>query len=320
MTTATSHSSPFTDTIRENFAFTPASLIATLKNGLLKIGRAGLLLPLAAASAVSVVSLHATGHVSLGLAMAAFLCVYSSYLIDHLSEVDAFDAELASARSRMLAAKRGIALAGATAYVLALVITGWQSGLGAVLMLLSFPIAVVIYCAPVLPCRSAGRWRMVRLKDIPGLKAAYTAFFWGWLMSFALVFHHTGTLATHLAFGGFMFLALFVNTVLCDFKDMERDRLDGVPTLPLMLGAERTFRLLQGVSLAAGLWLVLCVALNWLPMWCLAMLATRVYAATMLHGARTGQFDLGRIGEAGADFEFVLWLPCALTGLAFLAA
>lgn len=319
MTTTTSTTAPFADTIRESFDITPTALIATLKHNVLKIGRAGLLLPLAAASAVSVVSLHATGQITPWAALAAFLCVYSSYLIDHLSEVDAFDAEVASARSRMLAAKRGIALAGAAAYGLALVITGWQSGIGAVVMLLSFPVAVVIYCAPVVPWRSAGCWRAVRMKDIPGLKAAYTAFFWGWLMSFALVFHHTGTFREHLAFGGFMFLALFVNTVLCDFKDMERDRLDGVPTLPLMLGTERTFRLLQGVSVAAGAWLVLCVVLNWLPLWCLALLVTRIYAATMLSGARAGQFDLSHIGEAGADFEFALWLPCALAGLTLLA-
>jgi len=297
---------------------TPRRIGTSLSTPVLALSRLGLLLPLAAASAVSLVSLHATGGLTPWAALLAFLCVYSSYLIDHLSEVDSFEEGVASARSKMLASRRLIGMGGAAAYLLALGITGWQSGLGAVLMLLSFPVAVVFYCMPLVPFRKAGGWQMVRMKDIPGFKAVYTAFFWGWLMSFALVFHHTGTLVEHVAFSGFMFLSFIVNTVLCDFKDLERDRLEGVPTLPLMLGAERTFKLLQGVSTAAGFWLMLGVALQWLPLWCLALLITRVYASTLLHAGRTGRLDLTNSGEAWADFEFVLWLPAAL-GAAFLA-
>lgn len=293
---------------------------ALLEGFVLRTARLGLLLPLAAASAVATISLLATGSLSLWAAFAAALCVYSSYLIDHLAEVDTFEDGLASDRSKLLAAsRRRTAGFGAAAYLLALGIAGWQSGLSAFLMLLSFPLAVVIYCTPVIPRRTAGKWSMIRLKEIPGLKAVYTAAFWGWLMSFALVFHHTGSWGEHAGFAGFMFLALLVNTVFCDFKDLERDRAEGVPTLPLTLGAAPTFRLLMGVSLAAAIWLVLSIALNWLPTTAVALLSTRIYATFLLVGGKSGQLDLGHIGEAWADFEFVLWLPSVLGAAAFSA-
>ncbi len=293
---------------------------AVLQGFVLKTARLGLLLPLVAASPVATVSLLVTGRLTLWAAFAAALCAYSSYLIDHLSEVDTCEDGLASDRSKLLAASRHRAAGfGAAAYLLALGIAGWQSGLSAMLMLLSFPLAVVIYCVPVIPRRTVGKWSAIRLKEIPGLKAVYTAAFWAWLISFALVFHHTGSWGEHAGFAGFMFLAIFVNTVFCDFKDLERDQVDGVPTLPLALGTGPTFRLLQGVSLATALWLVLSIALNWLPTPAAALHSTRVYATYLLQGGKSGQIDLGHIGEVWADFEFVLWLPSVLVAAALSA-
>lgn len=309
---------------RQNSA--PASIVTQFRqaatagsNAVFSLSRLALLLPLGGACAVAVVSRHATGQWTPWAALTAFLCIYSSYLIDHLSEVDAFDDEQASERSKLLANRRTIALGGAAAYAAALGLSAWQSGLSAVLMLLSFPLGVVFYCLPLAPWRKSGSWMLVRLKDIPGFKAVYTASFWGWLMSFTLAFHHTGSVGEHLAFAGFMFLSDFVNTVLCDFKDIERDRLEGVPTLPLLLGAERTFQLLHVVSLVAGLWLLLAVCLQILPLWCLVLVFTRLHAGWLLRAGSNGRVDLARTGEAWADFEFVLWLPLAALVLAFIA-
>lgn len=312
----TSASTLFTSSKESRSTLTISSALqqaaSAMQSAVLSLSHLGLLLPLAGACAVAVVSRHASGHWTPWAALTAFLCIYSSYLIDHLSEVDAFDGEHASARSKRLANRRTIALGGAAAYAAALGIAAWQSGLHAMLLLLSFPLAVVFYCMPLLPWRKAGQWSFIRLKHIPGFKAVYTAYFWGWLMSFTLVFHQTGTLGEHLAFGGYAFLSLFVGTVLCDFKDIERDRIEGVQTLPILLGAKRTLHLLQGVALAAGLWLALSIWCGWLPLWCLALGGTRLYAAWLLHACGSSRIDLAREGEAWADFEFVLWLPAAL--------
>src|SRR5262245_53717840 len=86
-------------------------------------GRRGLVLPLGGASAVSVITLAVNGRVSPPLSLVTFLLVYSSYLIDHVAEVNTFGDELGSARSRALARKGVFIALGTVTFGVAVAIT-----------------------------------------------------------------------------------------------------------------------------------------------------------------------------------------------------
>jgi 4-hydroxybenzoate polyprenyltransferase len=292
-----------------------ARLSRLMSYGVECMARLGLVLPAGAASAVSVVALAGTGRISTALAAAVFLLVYASYLIDHLADVDRFDDEQASKRSLALGRrKRFFSVLGAAALAAAVTITGIASSPAAMLLLVSFPIAVILYGTPWFGSLTRGLFRYRRLKDIPGFKAFYTAFFWGLLMVYADRFVGGNQPSLVPFFFGYTFLSFLLNTVYCDFKDLERDRFDGVATLPLMLGIPNTLRLLHVVNAAALAWLIAFVAASWVPVWTTGLALVHGYVSAVLrHGAKVMARG-GLPGDAAIDAEFALWLPCALLG------
>lgn len=290
----------------------PASSRQALAALMLRLGRLGLMLPLGGACTVAVASMVVTGSISLPLLAVVFLCIYSSYLIDHLAEVEQFDDTLASARSRLMAKKRLFATAGALAYFTALVLAGFHAGAASVVGLLVFPLSVLFYALPLLRVLSGGRCRFASVKDIPGFKSVYTAVFWGWLMIYACDFLGAGTLAERCCLALCMTLTDYVNTVLCDFKDLNRDRAAGVRTLPVMLGRERTLRLLSAVNGLAVLLPVLFALSGAAPAWLPGIAGANLLLAGFIHRTRVTARHDGWIGEAGADAAFILWLPGAL--------
>lgn len=286
----------------------------------LKLGRLGLLLPLGGACAVAVASLEVAGAISLPLVAVVFLCIYSSYLIDHLAEVEEFDDSMASARSRLLAKRRWFAAAGAVSYASALVLAGLYGGWLSVAGLLLFPLSVVFYATPLLGMLSLGHSPWARVKDIPGVKSVYTSVFWGWLMWFACDFVGAGTLPERVCLTLFMTLSDYVNTVICDFKDLERDRTSGVRTLPIMIGAERTLRLLAVVNGMTLLMLAGFVVSGAVSPMLLGLGFSSLSLAWLIQCARRSPAHHGWIGEAGADAAFVLWLPGAVLAQQLLQA
>jgi 4-hydroxybenzoate polyprenyltransferase len=297
-------------------SFSPlAPLQRRLADALQYGSRLGLVVPAGAASTVSAVSVAISGGISWSLALATFLLVYSSYLIDHLADVGRFDSELDSDRGRSMARHQRIfAVCGVSAFLGAFAITALEADLASVLLLLAFPLSVVLYGTEWFGRLTFGLLKYRRLKDIPGIKAFYTAFFWGLLMVYADCFLGGGGLPILVFFFGYMLMSDFVNTVFCDFKDLHRDRVDGVATLPLLLGVPQTFQLLRLVNHFSVLWLCGFVAAGWVPVGLLGLVLIHPYLSAVLgHGERglaKGQLP----GDAVMDAEFLLWLPCALLG------
>jgi 4-hydroxybenzoate polyprenyltransferase len=275
----------------------------------------GLVMPLGAASAVSVVPLVATGKVSLPLALATFLCVYSSYLIDHLSDVGRMDAGLASSRTKTLARLSLFRGLGLCAYLLSMWLTLSCAGPEAAMILLCFPLSVSLYATPLFGRLTHGLFGYRRLKDIPGFKSFYTAFFWGLLMVYAAVFVGNTEPRIVAFFFTYMLLSDFINTVFCDYKDLERDRAEGLLTWVSMLGLARSTRLLKQINLATLGMLALVVAAHWMPNWLLALAPVHLYVRNVIDQGHITTMAGGNPGDALMDAEFVLWLPLALLGM-----
>ncbi|MDQ4001956.1 MAG: hypothetical protein M3283_13395 [Actinomycetota bacterium] len=125
----------------------------------------GLVLPLAGASGISLYALVSMGRLSLPLFMAVFLCVYASYMVDHLAEVDKFDEGLTSGRSRALRRKRSQILLAVVAFLSAVAMSGAFSGYAAALLLV-FPASVAFYGTPLLGRLTGNQLGISRFKDM----------------------------------------------------------------------------------------------------------------------------------------------------------
>ena len=258
----------------------------------------GLVLPFAGASGISLYALVSAERLSLPFFAAVFLCVYASYMIDHLAEVDKFGESLNSERSRALRRKRLQVVLAVGAFLAAVALSAVFSGYAAALLLV-FPTSVAFYGTLLLGKLTDGRLGISPLKDIPYLKSFYTAFFWGVLALFAALFLGEGGVVYALFFFGFFWSRFFVNTVFCDLKDVERDREEGVLTFAAGLGVERTLHILRGVNVLSMLALAALVATHLLPLWMLPVALVGVYTHWLLglHASRRGRRFSVRRGD-----------------------
>ena len=133
-------------------------------------------------------------------------------------------------------------------------------GLVPFLVLSFISIAGALYNTKIFP----KGWRFRKLKDLPGTKNVFMAM--AWALVVAVVPQVDVELvvkpAMVVAFL-FTFSVVFVRSALSDLMDIQSDRLMGRETIPVVIGEERTRRLMKGLSLFLFLLLALSFPLGW---------------------------------------------------------
>ena len=190
-------------------------------------------------------------------------------------------------------------------FVLSLLL-GALAGLGAVLVL-SFPIvAGILYSVRLVP-------GYPRLKDITGVKNLIIATTWA-----------NGTaFLPYIAAGGiepakvflvyyFFFMKSMINTMLFDVRDIEGDRINGIKTVPVKLGLEKSRALLLLLNSTFIPWLLVAYRfgyfLNYIPVLVFAILNGYAY---ILYFSRKG-YRPGKILDVWVDGEWFYTLPLAM--------
>jgi 4-hydroxybenzoate polyprenyltransferase len=195
--------------------------------------------------------------------VAVFLVFYAIYVLDRVMAEPDTDALNHPERERFARrhARKLLGLSVA-AYGVALVLAS-QGGLRRLLILLLPLVAVLLYSFPFVP-RPLARWLgFSRLKEILVVKN----------MVMAGTFATTLTLAPLPAQGApvphtlaalwvFLFVRFFINSIVFDMRDEHGDRLQGIRTLPVVLGGGRTRQLLHVLNLALGAFLLAIPALG----------------------------------------------------------
>ncbi len=153
--------------------------------------------------------------------------------------------------------------------------------------------------------------RLRRLKEIPGIK--------GWWIAGAVT---TATIGVPLSYqpwpvglpgecaglAGVLFVVTYTNVQLFDIRDLRRDARSGVPTLPCLIGVERTKWLLFGVlALTASALATLSLAglVSWHPVYWV--------------GIGLSVVSVARLGPATPRLIFDLWADGALIVLGLLS-
>jgi 4-hydroxybenzoate polyprenyltransferase len=197
-----------------------------------------------------------TGYILLGInpnisiCIAVFLMVFSVYALDKITDSDE-DAINMPERGAFLANRKKLVKGCAiSAYALSALIVFHDNPLSLTIIL--FPIAAnAVYGTRLHPS-------IPRLKDIPVMKNLVVSF--SWALATALL------PAVHMVSAEFWLVALifyfmlvkdFINTVLYDIRDTEGDRVNGVRTIPVILGEKRTTSILLALNTTFLPWLTL---------------------------------------------------------------
>jgi len=146
------------------------------------------------------------------------------------------------------------------------VIDGYFLGVIPFIFVLVASIIGVLYSVRVVPKGWMGLLGFRRLKDIAASKNFFVASAWALVSIFPLFFvDQTGSAPRVILAFVFLFLVTGIRSVWLDLSDMSSDRLVGRETVPLVLGPERTRRLVQRLIVGLVVGLYLTAVLEWLP-------------------------------------------------------
>lgn len=170
-----------------------------------------------------------------------FLISFSVYSLDKIADLDKDVVNMPQRRGFLYRRKRLVLSCSLVAYALAFLLT--LSSTPAALPIVMIPlVANALYGMKPLPM-------VPRLKDIPVMKNVVVASTWALITTMMPVLS-AGSLGMLNIFvvGYFMFVKTFIDTVLYDMRDVEGDRLNGVRTIPVMMGKRKTTAILLAAN------------------------------------------------------------------------
>jgi 4-hydroxy-3-methylbut-2-enyl diphosphate reductase len=134
-------------------------------------------------------------------------------------------------------------------------------------------LAALAAVAVLYPVRLIGQaqWEQAPIRslaEVPGSKDIFMALGWGALIVVIPLAAHRPHLRDAAAVAAALVLVVglvFVRALLRDFRDIQADRLIGRETLPMVLGVERTRKLLYASIMAVAGTLVIATALGLAP-------------------------------------------------------
>lgn len=155
-------------------------------------------------------------------------------------------------------------------------------------------------------------------KEIPGFKGVYIASVWALAGAFFFNFHY---MLSWGLFSVLMFLFIFlrgiINVTFFDIKDIVSDKANGLKTLPVILGKDRTLIFLHVLNVLAFIPLVVGIYIGIIPLFALSLVVFYFYDMYYLKKANAvNKKGLRMISYTLADAEFILWPILLIIGRA----
>jgi (E)-4-hydroxy-3-methyl-but-2-enyl pyrophosphate reductase len=232
---------------------------------------------------------------SLGLMGVAFFYIHSMHIVNQFLDKEAGEYNDPD-RAKFLARWRWLLMGAGIVSAFMSLFLGWLMGRWVFVLLVAISAAGVLYSVPLVRVK-VGRWRIRRLKDVPGSKSLSAAFAWAAItaaapaLSAPALVNWTATFFVLVV----VVLLIFIRSGLFDIFDVQGDLIVGQETIPIMWGEAKTRRLLWILTGVLGLWLVLgplvlpVPGLSWWLLPCVGYVAGYlvVYERRWLHpGAR----------------------------------
>lgn len=99
-----------------------------------------------------------------------------------------------------------------------------------------------------------------RLKEIVGVKSITVAFCWSFTGSLLPASFKTVKLEIIILTFIYIFIQIFINTILFDIMDMDGDKISGLTTIPIKLGLNMTKKILIMINSFLVLWIMYCIS------------------------------------------------------------
>ncbi|MBC7129129.1 MAG: UbiA family prenyltransferase [Thermoplasmatales archaeon] len=194
------------------------------------------------------------------------LITYSIYSLNRLTDIEEDASNLPDRVSFIQSKKTIILFLSLLSYLLALFLGGLMNKYTIPIFLIPF-IMGLIYSI---------RISSFRLKDLFLAKNLTVSI--SWALSSALLPYVFGG---NIVFAGmifvFLFIKCFVNTVVFDVRDVEGDRKVRANTIPVIMGVNKTMKILLFVNSILFIWLFICIQKNFFMEYIPAILFSIIY-------------------------------------------
>lgn len=175
------------------------------------------------------------------LLLATFLVIFAVYCMNNLTDKEEDEVNSPEKASFVNNNEKTLTFAVGSSYIIALIL-GFLDSFYAVLILLVPLFAGFIYSIKVSS-------RLPRLKDIFAVKNIIIALSWAVVTTFIPAINTTNVSWVFItAIFYFFFVKSFVNSVVCDIRDIEGDKANGIKTIPVGIGKLKTKKMLGALT------------------------------------------------------------------------
>jgi 4-hydroxybenzoate polyprenyltransferase len=181
---------------------------------------------------------------------AMFFVIYSVYSLNRVTDQDEDAVNMPERSALVKGNEKLLLILAVVAYIVALFL-GWLESPFAALILVVPIVVGIAYSKDVFSIIG-----IPRLKDILFVKSFVVALSWAACGALLPALYLENLTKLWFVFP-FFFIKMFINTVLFDVRDVKGDTLNGVNTVPVVIGVSRTRRLLLTVQSVLALWTVL---------------------------------------------------------------
>jgi len=236
---------------------------------------------------------------NLSLILAAFFVTFTVYGLNKLTDIEEDSINLPEMDGFIEKNKYYIIYTVITSYIAALSLSFLQNPWAILIILFPFCMGV-LYSVKILN---------FRLKDIIGIKNIVVALSWAVMEAFLPLAVLAKAPTQIMLIFCFVFIKLFIHSILFDVRDIEGDRMSGVRTIPVVFGREKTKNLLLILNSTLIPWLAISYLSGFFHQYLFVLIFAIAYGyGYILHFCKGG-LKIGKSLDLLVDGE---WIPVVI--------
>lgn len=195
----------------------------------------------------------------------AFFYVFSTHVFNRYNE--RLKDEFSDPARNMLFKKFGkVLIASAVVASFTSLYLSYLLGTAPFLFLLFSYFMGILYTIRIIPAKLQPFFKYKRLKDVPGSKDIFIAVAWVWvLVLIPIMQQHIYFSYKAATIMGYVFLTVFIRSVVFDIVSIEGDRIVGRETIPILIGQKRTLAMLFVISIMTAVFILTSAAFDLIP-------------------------------------------------------